>query len=551
MDDAVALPLTPSSDNRKEVPSEVVLDVTGAALLRRSFRIRKRRDLQHSLVTDLNAQAALIAKEVAARVQEEHPELSVSVDLGFASGSITWAGVVLVTDVFGRIASNVQFAGYVTKAVRFALNQAVRRRIEPRASIRSMTTEVSVSRSRDPISRFSRTLWWCAGAVPVLLRPYPTEFAKFEGIGGAVLTTGVLAFFSGAFAMQSVFESSPNVVVISIVLGLVWAAAIFNIDRYLVSSLRKPYPPRAGIRGITNNLIPALPRLLMATVIGITISKPLELRLFDSSVTSRVLIAQDHDIAAKGATADSVYAPRRAAIASERAGMNVAKEAAHARMLYLEDEARKEADGTGGSRRYGRSTVSRQKEANAATARNDFATLQRDLSGREAELKAEDDAIVAHVRNETNLFARGLRKDFLSRLVALLELADASTAVWWASHFIVLLLIAIEMTPVIVKFMSPLGPYDVRVATLSEAVYSELTARRDAAIAISTYHFARVVEVEKAGDDILFNVRRQLVEEQLHRTASNYRSAHAAGHATTGEQFVAGVRSDVFTNRTP
>jgi len=46
-------------------------------------------------------------------------------------------------------------------------------------------------------------LWWCAGAVPDTLRSYPTEKAKYEGIGGAVLTTGVLAFFSGFYAIYT------------------------------------------------------------------------------------------------------------------------------------------------------------------------------------------------------------------------------------------------------------------------------------------------------------------------------------------------------------
>ena len=46
-------------------------------------------------------------------------------------------------------------------------------------------------------------LWWCAGVVPEVLRMYPSEKAKYEGIGGAVLATGVLAFFSGFYAVYT------------------------------------------------------------------------------------------------------------------------------------------------------------------------------------------------------------------------------------------------------------------------------------------------------------------------------------------------------------
>ena len=50
-------------------------------------------------------------------------------------------------------------------------------------------------------------LWWCAGAVPEVLRMYPSEKAKYEGIGGAVLSTGVLAFFSGFYAIYTTLAS--------------------------------------------------------------------------------------------------------------------------------------------------------------------------------------------------------------------------------------------------------------------------------------------------------------------------------------------------------
>jgi hypothetical protein len=53
----------------------------------------------------------------------------------------------------------------------------------------------------DAVPAYRRFLWWCAGVVPEVLSPYPSERAKYEGIGGAVLTTGVLAFFSGFYAI--------------------------------------------------------------------------------------------------------------------------------------------------------------------------------------------------------------------------------------------------------------------------------------------------------------------------------------------------------------
>src|SRR5712671_51246 len=145
--------------------------------------------------------------------------------------------------------------------------------------------------SRDELpaaTGFARFLWWCGGAVEGALRLYPTEWAKYEGIGGAVLTTGVFAFFSGFYAVYTTLASGPYSIVTSIGVGVLWGLAIFNLDRYIVSSLRKP--TAAELRWwprLYRTLLPVLPRVGLAIVIGISLSKPLELRLFQSAIASQ------------------------------------------------------------------------------------------------------------------------------------------------------------------------------------------------------------------------------------------------------------------------
>src|SRR5262245_15613441 len=108
-------------------------------------------------------------------------------------------------------------------------------------------------------------LWWCAGVVPDVLRMYPSEKAKYEGIGGAVLTTGVLAFFSGFYAIYTTLASGSYAILTSIAFGLLWAVAIFNLDRYIVASLRKPTDHSVRWRQrLREAWLPALPRVGLA-----------------------------------------------------------------------------------------------------------------------------------------------------------------------------------------------------------------------------------------------------------------------------------------------
>ncbi|SHF76822.1 protein of unknown function [Flavobacterium segetis] len=124
------------------------------------------------------------------------------------------------------------------------------------------------------MNRISNFLIKCAGADQEILDACTVkEKNKFTGIGSTLLLTAVLASLSGGYAIHSTFDS----VLISIILGVFWGIVIFSLDRYIVTSIDK--------KGVWwKQLLTAFPRLLIAFVLAITISKPLELRLFQDAV---------------------------------------------------------------------------------------------------------------------------------------------------------------------------------------------------------------------------------------------------------------------------
>lgn len=62
---------------------------------------------------------------------------------------------------------------------------------------------------------------------------------------------------------------------------------IFNLDRYIVSTIKKT-------GNIIDELIQASPRLLLAVIIAIVIAKPLELKIFEKEI-NQVLLEQKND----------------------------------------------------------------------------------------------------------------------------------------------------------------------------------------------------------------------------------------------------------------
>ena len=124
---------------------------------------------------------------------------------------------------------------------------------------------------------FQQLLMICSGGNIHILRKTPSEWNKFAGIGGIVLFTAVFATLSAGYAMYTVFED----LWISVGFGVLWGLMIFNLDRYIVSSIKK-----TGT--VWNQILMAIPRLILATFLGIIISKPLELKIFEKEVNKQL-----------------------------------------------------------------------------------------------------------------------------------------------------------------------------------------------------------------------------------------------------------------------
>jgi hypothetical protein len=151
----------------------------------------------------------------------------------------------------------------------------------------------------------------CSGADREIINEYPTEWNKFAGIGATIFLTACLAFLSGAYAMHFVFDNT----IVSILFGVFWAIVIFNLDRYIVLSLRKEkIPTETDInresdpnkkqeiksersRLLRNQIYMASPRFIIALIIAVTVSKPIELKMFYKRINKELDAIQRADIA--------------------------------------------------------------------------------------------------------------------------------------------------------------------------------------------------------------------------------------------------------------
>ncbi|MEL6592557.1 MAG: DUF4407 domain-containing protein, partial [Bacteroidota bacterium] len=125
-----------------------------------------------------------------------------------------------------------------------------------------------------PVKRF---FFACAGAYVKILDACPSEHTKYVGIGATIFLTACLAVISGTFAINTLVDNFA----VSGLFGILWGALIFNLDRYIVSSIRKE-------GRVWHEFGLALPRMILAVLISLVITKPIEVELFRNQIDSEL-----------------------------------------------------------------------------------------------------------------------------------------------------------------------------------------------------------------------------------------------------------------------
>jgi hypothetical protein len=299
----------------------------------------------------------------------------------------------------------------------------------------------------------TRFFWFCSGANFPILQKVPTESNKYLGIGATVFFTGVFAALAGFYALYTVFQSWA----IALFFALLWGAMVFNLDRFIVSSMRKKE------QGWSEWKL-ALPRLALALLLAVVISKPLELKLFEREINRKLdeqkveFIKQSKDSLAKGFPEIQALETEKEVLKGE---VNQAR--TYRDKLQQEYDAERFGEKTAStSGVVGLGTNAKKKEQQLDAAQEDLKALSIRNEARIQELDAQIEAFRAKRQLEFEKQVPGIDgfDGFAARMDGLAKLTKESEAMATAELFLILLFIAIETAPIFVKLISSRGPYD-------------------------------------------------------------------------------------------
>ncbi|AZS48649.1 DUF4407 domain-containing protein [Microbacterium oxydans] len=130
---------------------------------------------------------------------------------------------------------------------------------------------------RTPGSR-ARTLAILGGAEGEILDRVPGETPRFVQMFFVLAGTALVSAISMLFALTTGVQAA---IWLAVPLALVWALIIFNLDRFLTSTM-------SSTRNVWRLIGLAIPRVIMAAIIGFVVAEPLVLQIFHNDIAREV-----------------------------------------------------------------------------------------------------------------------------------------------------------------------------------------------------------------------------------------------------------------------
>jgi hypothetical protein len=330
-------------------------------------------------------------------------------------------------------------------------------------------------------SKFMRLFWKAAGADQYILeRSTYGDQVKYVCLGGIIIATGVMAAIAGGYAFYTIFAPKGNAIddfktvegivgnydptdiptaLMSMVFGIIWGLIIFNIDRFIVTSTGKG----DGTEAITRKeLVGAIPRIIMGLIIALTISKPVEIRMFKTEIDVALHEKQIQQQQSYKANIDKVFnseIKKKEDLIRQRldriAQLEVVSDTLKGKIIYETTNG----DCKSKCEEFKKQLASNEEEITSIKGNPEYIKVKKGLDELE-------------IQRNKKLDEAGKVSAGLDGILERIKLAHEQAG-WIISLFVTLLFVTIELTPIFFKMMLIKSPYDYMEENIKELIKAE------------------------------------------------------------------------------
>ena len=335
------------------------------------------------------------------------------------------------------------------------------------------------------------------------------EQNKYVGIGATVFFTAVMATIAGSYALYRVFDN----LYAAIFFGIIWGLLIFNLDRFIVSTIKKS-------ESKWKELAQATPRIILAIIIATVISKPLELKLFEKEINQVLLTEKNQMTLDNKIQIAQQFTPEIEKINSEIEILKLEIITKENETNTLYETYISEAEGTAGTKKLGKGPVYEEKRA-----KHDASLLALNQLKKENQSKIDDKETLIATLIENQKLAETKTQPIISNFDGLMARINALGQLpFFTSFFIFLLFLAIETSPIIAKLLAQKGEYDFKLEEKESAIktWAQQQIQQRKQMLQSDISIDNKVYKDIIVDEELYNYKQKMARELMKLQADSF-----------------------------
>jgi hypothetical protein len=305
----------------------------------------------------------------------------------------------------------------------------------------------------------------CSGVDTTLINDCSNgEQNKYVGIGATVFFTSVMAFIASSYALFTVFDNYFT----AAIFGLIWGLLIFNLDRFIVSTIKKRDSK-------WKEFAQATPRIILAIIIAVVISKPLELKLFEKEINQVLLEEKNQMTLDNKVQIAKQYTPEIEQTNQEIATLKneVIRKEKETDALY--ETYISEAEGRKGTLLIGKGPVYTEKRQKHDAALAELKQLKIANNNKILLKEVHLASLVTSQKNQESK-TQPIITNFDGLMARISGLGKLPII---PSLFIFLLFLAIETSPILAKLIAPKGEYDYKLEDEENAIKNWVAQKVD------------------------------------------------------------------------
>lgn len=410
------------------------------------------------------------------------------------------------------------------------------------------------------MSTFEDFLLHCTGADNNCVKDATrSDVVKLTSIGKSIIIT---TFFSSISFFYAIFVITHNYIISSI-LCLVWGAFIYNIDRYIVSSMM-------GVDDKFEEFKLFIPRFVIAILISLTIAVPIELLIFEDEINESLNTKQVEQIE-KG-TKNTIN-QREADLKK----LMLAKEGWNTELSSLNGENSEclrttssykekfdcEMDGNCGTGKIGKGAIaiekeksylSKKRECLVIRGRNDkkISIIVEKISENENSIKQTKNDSSVDIKNIKDNIISNLSDSLLVRITTLRDLTDKDKTVYISVLMVTLLILSMELMPLLIKILSKNGAYEDCLSCLKNKKISDLRKKRvemsEEILSISR-EIEKISEIaKKQGEEFSSKLREKinLIKNETYYNLFNDKLSKVSKRKDVAKEIEEHIREDII-----